>query len=275
VDAERIAALVIVCKCLSCDSLDGWLATVAQLDHVGGRQISNSTLDSRVVVEVTHLDQLGRPWLVWRSDDTSPLSETGESSGILTKTFARNTGTGSSVKTSNPHRSSESTVSWTIARRDSAGRVYEVEKPGSNIAKTTHHDPISRTACDEAASAASPDAANPGTCRKLEVDALGRVVKVTEGSQSGGPSYVTQYAYDALGKLRTVTQGARSRTFDYDPLGRLVTANNPESGIVEYRYDDNGNLKSRWDARVTMCFGPWTRATTPWAGAIAARDSTR
>jgi RHS repeat-associated protein len=65
--------------------------------------------------------------------------------------------------------------------------------------------------------------------------------------------YVTLYAYDPLGNLLTVNQkGAttdntqwRTRTFTYDSLSRLLTANNPESGAISYFYDPNGNLTQK------------------------------
>ncbi len=73
---------------------------------------------------------------------------------------------------------------------------------------------------------------------------------INAGDLNNSP-YVTQYSYDALGNLRTVTQKGsaptdstqwRTRTFVYDSLGRLLTANNPESGTISYSYDADGNL---------------------------------
>jgi len=40
-----------------------------------------------------------------------------------------------------------------------------------------------------------------------------------------------------------------ARTFTYDSLQRLRTANNPESGLTSYTYDNNGNPLSSTDAR--------------------------
>ena len=63
--------------------------------------------------------------------------------------------------------------------------------------------------------------------------------------------YVTLYQYDALGNLLRVDQKGtapndstqwRTRTFTYDSLSRLLTANNPESGTITYSYDLDGNL---------------------------------
>lgn len=61
----------------------------------------------------------------------------------------------------------------------------------------------------------------------------------------------TLYSYDALGNLLRVDQKGtapndstqwRTRTFTYDSLSRLLTATNPESGVITYTYDANGNL---------------------------------
>ncbi|HXB21392.1 MAG TPA: hypothetical protein VNV88_08425, partial [Candidatus Solibacter sp.] len=92
---------------------------------------------------------------------------------------------------------------------------------------------------------------------------------LTGGFNPQGPSldhafYVTQYFYDALGNLLCVEQHGnvtgtgcsappssdnaspwRERRFTYDSLSRLLTARNPESGLIAYQYDDDGNLLSK------------------------------
>jgi YD repeat-containing protein len=96
------------------------------------------------------------------------------------------------------------------------------------------------------------------------------LTKVVE--PNGAAAY---YAYDAIDNLLCAAQdggtgGAfstcaatpatwRPRTFTYDSLSRLITANNPENGTVCYGtvsngtcssgYDVNGNLGARTDAR--------------------------
>jgi RHS repeat-associated protein len=81
---------------------------------------------------------------------------------------------------------------------------------------------------------------------------------LTGGYNTGDPAnrpFVTDYAYNGLGDLTTVTQKGdptvnnssqwRVRSFTYDTLGRLLTAQNPESGTITYVYDANGNLLQR------------------------------
>ncbi len=84
-------------------------------------------------------------------------------------------------------------------------------------------------------------------------DALGRLVSV----DSPGSGADAQYIYDEADNLTEVrltdpaapTQ-VQVRRFDYDRLGRLRAAVNPENGTVEYTsYDARGNLLSYKDAR--------------------------
>jgi RHS repeat-associated protein len=60
---------------------------------------------------------------------------------------------------------------------------------------------------------------------------------------------VTVYNYDVLDNLTAVFQGQQSRAYVYDSLGRLKTATTPESGAVNYAYNDSGTTASRTDAR--------------------------
>jgi len=88
----------------------------------------------------------------------------------------------------------------------------------------------------------------------------------SDGQSSFSSAYVTLYGYDALDNLLSVQQKGnaasgfwRNRSFAYDSLSRLVTANNPESGTICYGtlsggtctegYDPNSNLLYKTDAR--------------------------
>ncbi|MBZ5532066.1 MAG: hypothetical protein LAO20_11595 [Acidobacteriia bacterium] len=68
---------------------------------------------------------------------------------------------------------------------------------------------------------------------------------------SPGIAMQTLYQYDALGDLLRVDQKGsapsdstqwRTRLFTYDSLGRLRTAQNPESGTISYAYDNDSEL---------------------------------
>jgi hypothetical protein len=105
-------------------------------------------------------------------------------------------------------------------------------------------------------------------------DELGRLIMVKEPSGASQTATMeTDYSYDTLNNLRSVTQwggpygssGARTRSFTYDNLSRLLTSFNPETGTVCYGqwsgstcingYDANSNLKYKTDARgVTVSY---------------------
>lgn len=82
-----------------------------------------------------------------------------------------------------------------------------------------------------------------GAWRGNYLDGLDRLVAVAT------PVGNTYYEYDLLGNLQKVRQDSQTRTFRYDSLSRLVSATNPESGIVQYTYDFASNLKTKLDAR--------------------------
>jgi len=86
-------------------------------------------------------------------------------------------------------------------------------------------------------------------------------------------SYVTRYQYDALGNLLCAIQKGtdsaafngcgsapaawRPRSFAFDSMSHLLSAQNPESGKITYTYDPNGNVTSKTDARgLTINYSP-------------------
>ncbi|MCZ2155747.1 MAG: hypothetical protein LC114_17920, partial [Bryobacterales bacterium] len=123
--------------------------------------------------------------------------------------------------------------------------------------KATNADGSAVRTCYAGDLAISRDEA--GKWRQTKSDALGRLIEVVEdpaGAQcdgqtnsSSGLSYLTKYAYDAMDNLLSVDEGGRMRSFSYDWPGRLLSAANPESGTVNYVYDNNGNLTQKTDAR--------------------------
>ena len=110
-----------------------------------------------------------------------------------------------------------------------------------------------------------------GKVRRSMVDGLGQLARVDEpdaGNNLGtvtSPNQSTSYSYDALGNLTTVLQGVQTRTFVYSSLKRLTSATNPESGLISYQYDNNGNLLTKTDARsitVTFAYDALNRPTS-------------
>ena len=107
---------------------------------------------------------------------------------------------------------------------------------------------------------------------------------------------VTLYQYDALGNMLCVEQHGgvtstgcsaaassdasspwRVRRFSYDSLSRLLTATNPESGLITYSYDLDGNLQQKTSPApnqtgaatqtVSYCYEPLHRVTGKGYGA--------
>ena len=162
---------------------------------------------------------------------------------------------------SNPHRSTGASSDGTTKYHyDVFGRTTSVIRQDNNTVSTSYTGNCS-TVTDEL-----------GNPRKSCSDALGRLSTVVEPNPSTGSlttgSYTTTYTYDVLDDLQTVnqpgdgSQGARNRSFNYDSLGRLVSASNPESGTITYTYDSAadcpasmGNLVKQLDARgVRTCY---------------------
>ncbi len=100
-----------------------------------------------------------------------------------------------------------------------------------------------------------------GKQRISKTNALGQLLNVWEVKESDADTEAiafgnlslnglkTSYQYDTLNNLVTVNQGVQTRSFAYNSLSRLKSANNPESGLISYKYDENGNLTSKTDAR--------------------------
>jgi RHS repeat-associated protein len=149
---------------------------------------------------------------------------------------------GRASQTSNPYRPYLNEVAmWTTTSYDELGRVISVKTP-DNTSVTTVYSGSTVTVKDQA-----------GKDRQSRTDALGRLVEVIEDPDTNGIAglkYSTTYTYDALDNLLKVKQGSQAeRLFVYDSLSQLKSTDNPESGLIQYEYDDNGNLKKKWDER--------------------------
>ncbi len=178
---------------------------------------------------------------------------------------------GRTKTTSNPGRNACST-DVTTNTYDALGRITEIKHPDDSVVATEYAGNVT-TVTDEA-----------GKKRKTTTDALGRLSQVIEDPDT--LNYTTDYQYDLLDNLVTVTQRGnptipdpvQTRTFAYDRLSRLVCASNPESrtdlatcsvtaptsGVDRFTYDNNGNLKTKADARgVTATWGDYDALNRP------------
>jgi YD repeat-containing protein len=223
-----------------------------------------NTVGDGKLVGIEHYDQLGRLRLKRELEDSTTQSTTDETTGLKVQIRYLFSGSNAYVLTSNPYRaatssaaSGENTMGWTRTKRDNAGRVIESQTFGgttlplpwgSSTTSTgtviTIYDANSTTVTDQA-----------GKVRRSVVDGLGRLTRVDEPDANGNlgttnaPVQPTNHTYDPLGDLTTVAQGSQLRTFVYNSLSRLTQATNPESGSVNYQYDDSGNLLVKTDAR--------------------------
>jgi YD repeat-containing protein len=246
------------------------------LRRVITRSDLNTSGDGKLIT-IQHYDQLGRICLTRRLESGNPAEASDETKGvkIQNRYFPGDAGDQNSYELiSAPYRATtsgaavgEPGMAWKRTKFDKGGRVIEVETfigaappaPwGSNSVSsgkfTTEYDAEFTTVTDQA-----------GKNRRSRLDGLGRLVRVDEPDAVGNlgvtaaPAQPTDYVYNALDNLIQTSQTGvpnggstpvtQIRTFSFSSLGRLISANNPESGLITHEYDANGNLKKKTDAR--------------------------
>lgn len=255
-------------------ALESWVRT--EYDDVNRRVVTRAdieTLGDGRKVAVQHFDQLGRVRLARTLENPSTEDPYNEAHGIKVETRYKAAGpctfdaskTCSFQITSNPFRaatssqaSNEPTMGWTLAQTRSDGRYSQTQTfagaalPAPFGGSNTNSTGIVRTAADANATTVEDQA---GKLRRSITNALGQLIRVDEPDASGNlgtvssPNQATSYSYDSLGNLTQIVQGGQTRTFSYSSLSRLISATNPESGTFTYRYDPNGNLLTKTDAR--------------------------
>ena len=235
-----------------------------------GEYVNTQTLQNAAgVIESSYqfFDGLGRPYRSFAYENQDPANP-----WITTDT--EYDALGRVRRVSLPYRTAGSPSpltyaggKWAETAYDALGRAATVTTKPDNAVVTTVYIGNTVTVIDQA-----------GKKRRSVSDALGRLVRVDEPDDAGnldtgsGPVQPTSYAYDAVGNLRRVEQGSQLRYFAYDSLGRLIRAKNPEQGnlttdddflaltdlssgvansqwSLAYKYDANGNLIKRKDAR--------------------------
>jgi YD repeat-containing protein len=206
------------------------------------------------VVSVTEYDQLGRISLSRQLEDGSQNVDD-SSLGIKIQTRYLPGNRFNYKLVSNPFRDpAEATMGWTVLTSDADGKLIRSETfagsslpaPwGGNTNTTgrvdTGYDAQTRTVTDQDA-----------RTRRYFTDPFGRITMVIE--DPSGLAYQTSYSYDVLDNLTDVVQAGQTRHYEYNSLKRLTSARNPESGIIGYTYDDNGNVVTRTDPRGNVNF---------------------
>lgn len=215
---------------------------------------------------MTYYDKLGRVTLV-RTSDGADLDVNGDSgNGVKLKTSYKIVTGGTHVITTTPYRSLTNAVTealqWICTQKDQLGRVVAVATftaPPSlctDIGNRTGNTLTSYDVFEQMARTRVTDPA--GKIVDRYSDGLGRLKKVVEDPTSS--AFSTLYGYDVFDNLASVTQSPSStpqcndgvtqcRTFDYTSLGRLRQAVNPETGAIDFTYEDWGDVKTRRDER--------------------------
>jgi RHS repeat-associated protein len=214
------------------------------------------TFDDGALQTVSRTDQLGRVDLV-RTSDGLPLSLTG-SNGIKVTTAYQTFDGGTRVLTSSPYRNAgEPGMQWTCTQRDQSGRVVIAAQFTGATAPTDCEPTPNRTGAtrtDYHVAAGPPRTRVTDPADKIVdnfTDALGRLTTVVE--DPAVQAFTTTYLYGVFDNLKRATQTAVSvtqqRDFTYSSLGRLITATNPETGMITFTYKPSGDLYTRRDAR--------------------------
>ena len=209
-------------------------------------QVCAPVQGSNTACQKTILDSQGRPVTQQTLDGNSTLYSASDTQYDV---FGR------AYKTSNPYTGTASY--WTSSQFDVLGRVITATLPDNSATGYSYTD-------------ATVTVTDPSSKqRKMQSDALGRLVSVWEPDPANGNSLTLQttYAYNVLGALTTVTQGSQTRSYVYDALGRVKSTTTPEAGTVCFGsltgstcnadgYDSFNNLAKRTDARgVLTSFG--------------------
>ncbi len=244
-------------------------------DDLNRRVISKSDLYAKgdaKKVSTQFYDQLGRVRLTKTLEDSVTQSATNETDGIKVQTRYSTGNPYSYQLSSNPYRAAtpgaatnEPSMGWTRSKSINTGKHSEVETfSGAALpapwGSNTSSSGVVSTDADADRTLVTDQA---GKRRISQSNALGQLTNVwevkgadsdTEAVSFGNPALSldalkTSYQYDTLNNLTTVNQGVQTRTFSYSSLSRLKSANNPESRLISYQYDNNGNLTKKTDAR--------------------------
>jgi RHS repeat-associated protein len=290
--------------------LEVW--TQAEYNDQLRRVITRSDLEIKgdgKKVTVQHYNQLGKIRLTRTIENITTEDPTNEQHGIKVQfRYKYNDPTpnnpddiennnGLYALSSNPYRgatsaqaANEESMGWSVSYTDKTGRYSEgrtfsgavLPAPWGN---NTNSDGASTTAIDGDQTMVIDPA---GKKRISVINGLGQLVNIwevkepdadTEAILFGNPAVSvsglkTTYSYDSLNNLTAVNQGVQQRTFSYSSLSRLLSINNPESGLISYRYDNNGNLTQKTDARNVVALYTYDALNRPLTRSYSAPANT-
>lgn len=84
---------------------------------------------------------------------------------------------------------------------------------------------------------------------------LGRLISIRHLQRDNQPLCTYSYEHDSEGRIRkleqTTSQGTETTSYEYDLLGRVIKATQPDNSTVAYEYDSMGNRTLETDANGT------------------------
>ncbi len=239
------------------------IESTTYLDSLGRVVEERRQVDAtKVVTKTSCYDVLGRPLFVseWR------VPGTGEVAG--SPNCDPNTGFGGFNGSTFDYKFLQNDVMVT----DAKGRLHEMTAADGSERRIAYAD-LSSTVTNTHVNAEPSTGLGSVVSTDFSRDWMGRLTYVDppEGADA-------RYIYNGVGELVLVelleeppyenplSQLIQTREFSYDHLGRLRSANNPESGTVEYtRYDAAGNILEKIESdgtRFTMDYDDAGRLLT-------------
>jgi len=134
------------------------------------------------------------------------------------------------------------TPSYLTRTYDAYGRVIGISKPGADGEEQTVSNHYSNFTL------ISTNSNSHGKVLKKRVNknAMGQVLSSTDAYDSANASQMT-YTYDALGQLKTTTDAKGNKiVIRYDAQGNKTYLNDPDLGVWNYRYREDGKLDMQW-----------------------------
>jgi len=159
----------------------------------------------------------------------------------------------------------------TVSVQDATLREVQSTNP-DGTRETTVYAPWSTQSYD--ANQSDPGSRHFGAFMAHHHDGLGRLIRVDEtvrlnddGTPSFSPStWTTRYEYDLNDQLTRITDSQGNvKLLSYDGLMRKTWMNDPDRGVLTFRYDDAGNLLETIDAkgqRITYTYDGANRMRT-------------
>lgn len=240
-------------------------------DIASGQLISVTDQNGQTVTNA--YDTIGRPYTTTFSNGGSPvilstatypsINETDVASLQSSTSVVKSSTTVDSYGRTVTSKTGDVTVDTVY---DGNGRLYSVSNPhttyptGTDGIKTVGYDDLGRTQTVTAPDGHQKTYSYVGSSvtvadalqhsRQYDYNAFQQITKAWEPDANGSLTLASEYTYDALGRLKQIAQKGgstnsddwRTRTFNYDGLGRLISQTTPEQGTQHFYYDANGNL---------------------------------